>query len=113
VSSPLGIWILDRTVPAVVALRGELTAVNAPRLRTALFPLAERDNPDILVDLTEVSVVDAVGLSVLAAAGGRARGRAGRAVLVNPTSSVSHVMELAGLADLIWNRSAEPVGLGP
>ena len=49
----------DKTV---VLVAGEIDAYTAPKLREALLPLAEEENPQIAVNLKNVSYMDSTSI---------------------------------------------------
>jgi anti-sigma B factor antagonist len=91
---------------AVISLEGELDLATAPQLRERLVALAERDDTDIVLDLTDLNFVDSTGLSVLVMALNRSRA-AGRSItLRNPSASVMRILEITGLDSVFRVESA-------
>jgi anti-sigma B factor antagonist len=87
----------DRTI---VSLEGELDLATAPQLREQLVTLAEREDSDIVVDLTRLAFIDSTGLSVLVMALNRSRATGGSIVLRNPSDSVMRILEITGLVSV-------------
>lgn len=89
----------DRTV---VQVRGEVDLATAPALSEAL---AEA-NSDIVVDLAELTFMDASGLQVLAQAGKRAELDHDGLTVVHASPFVRRMFELTGLEDLLAGSDA-------
>jgi anti-sigma B factor antagonist len=58
-------------------------------------------NRDLVVDLSELTFIDAAGLRALARAADRVRGEGRRLHLVGPSRSLGRLLRLVGLGDLI------------
>lgn len=48
----------------IVSVAGEIDAYTAPKLREAIMPLAEEPNPNLTINLKNVSYMDSTGLGV-------------------------------------------------
>jgi anti-sigma B factor antagonist len=81
---------------AVVAVAGELDCATAPRLRRALFEMAEPGRV-ILVDLSKTEFMDCAGLAPLLEACEHQRELSGDLILEAPSPAVSRVIERTGL----------------
>lgn len=90
----LGIQIDHVGEITVCSLRGELDAINAPRLRAVL---AERLESDVVVDLSQLEFIDSSGLGVLVGALKRFEAAGQRLRLRSPTSAISRVFSITGL----------------
>lgn len=80
----------------VVALRGELDAVDADRVAAALAEAVAR-NPRIIVDLTALDFIDCCALHVLSRARAQARKAGGDLLLAAPGRQVRRVLALTGV----------------
>jgi anti-sigma B factor antagonist len=87
----------DRT--QVVALRGEIDAVAAPRLGSLLYELADEGKSGVVVDLSGVTFMDSTGIGVLLNALRHFSIRHGRMVLVCPTERLLRPFQISGLVD--------------
>jgi anti-sigma B factor antagonist len=76
---------------------GEIDAHSAPQLSDELASRSQTD--DLRVDLSEVSFMDSSGLRVLIDAHRKAESAGGRLVVTSPSSAVSRLIEISGLAD--------------
>ena len=82
----------------VVALRGEIDALTAPKLGSRLFRLCDEGKRAVVVDLSEVTFLDSTGLGVLLNALRHFTARRGELVLVCPTERVLRPFQITGLA---------------
>lgn len=93
----LRIEVADTTSPTTVVLVGEVDLVTAPRVREALIAIANSGETKVVVDMTNVTFMDSVGLSALVGPLKRFRTKNGQIVLRSPTPSVRKVFEITGL----------------
>lgn len=94
------------TGTAVVTLRGELDAHDAPRLRDlfreALADAAgDGDAPRLVLDLTGVGFLDSTALGTVIGAVRRAREAGGDVAVVLPDGPARRIFEITGLDDLL------------
>ena len=88
----------------VLVVRGDLDLHGAPALRPRLrWAVSGAERPVVVVDLTEVSVLDDVGAGVLLGLRRLAAGD-GRAMSVRAGDRVSDVLRELGIADLLTVR---------
>jgi anti-sigma B factor antagonist len=80
-----------------VALSGEIDIATAPEVREVLAEAAGQAATGVIVDLGEVTFLDAHGLGVLAGASGRARHLPGGLRLVAVPARVLRLLTLTGL----------------
>jgi anti-sigma B factor antagonist len=93
-------WTVERDASAPrIAFRGDLDLESAPRLRTLVADVCQHGPTSLVLDLSEVSFLDSVGLSVLLAAHARLEAD-DVSVEVVPSPTVRRVFELAGVAEL-------------
>lgn len=95
---PFGIELTNSGDRQVVRLVGELDLAYAGPVRAALVGIA---GPEVVVDLSDLTFIDASGLSALVAARGQMATEGHRLLLVGAGSAVRRVFELTGLADLL------------
>ena len=84
---------------------GGLDWIGAVSLRHALHD-SLRPGVDIIIDLSRVDFIDAVGMSALVGSVRRVRAVGGEAQICNFTSRVRHRMELVGVYRLLTDSSA-------
>ena len=91
--------VLDRfEETAVVRLAGDLDSASAVCLRSLLRSLAH-EGDDVVVDLSDLAMIDSAGLGVLVGADSWFRAQRARLRFRSPRRSVAKVLELAGLTE--------------
>jgi anti-sigma B factor antagonist len=80
---------------AVFSVHGELDLHEAPELQDRIATAIERGARLIVVDLTEVTFIDSMALSVLLAAVNRLGSTGGRLRLVVPNPSIRRIFEIS------------------
>ena len=91
---------------AVVTLRGELDAHDAPRLRGDLVTAVERaselaERPRVVLDLAGVAFLDSTVLGTIVGALRRAREAEGELVVVLPETPARRIFEITGLDQVL------------
>jgi anti-sigma B factor antagonist len=90
---------------AVVTLRGELDAHDAPRLRelfsAAVAGLEGAESPCLVVDLTGVAFMDSTALGTLVGAVRRVREVGGELAIVLPETAARRIFEITGLDEVL------------
>lgn len=82
----------------IVSVYGAVDAQNAPQLRDRLIDLIDgQGNRHLVLDLSEMTLIDATGLSVFVDALKRIRRMAGKLVLSGPGPHIVREFEAAGL----------------
>jgi anti-anti-sigma factor len=82
----------------IVHIQGPLDADTAPQLKARLVDVIDgQGNRHVVLDLREVSFIDAAGFSVLVNALKRMQKSGGELILSGPTSSVARSFDAAGL----------------
>lgn|SRR6185437_3672199 len=90
---------LQEVGPAcVLTLRGALTASSATALEAQIDQLGSMDHGDVVVDLTDVTDVDAIGTGILFGLTHYVRGRGGRLTMVGATGAVATAVAIDPLA---------------
>ncbi|GAC1395373.1 MAG: anti-sigma factor antagonist BldG [Vulcanimicrobiaceae bacterium] len=82
------------------ALGGSLDIASSPTLRAALMEAADRDNHEIVVDLTRLEFLDSTGLGALIGAHKRAAEHAGSVRLVAQEGQILRLLRITGLLDV-------------
>lgn len=90
---------------AVVTLRGELDAHDAPRLRelfaAAVAEVEGTSRPRLLVDLTGVAFLDSTALGTIVGAVRRVREVGGDLAIVLPETGARRIFEITGLDEVL------------
>jgi anti-sigma B factor antagonist len=81
----------------VLEIRGVVDVASAPQLRQTLQEVQFGGSVCVLLDLTEVELIDSFGLGVLVGARKRAVAHDGELALVVTSGRLRHVFELTGL----------------
>lgn len=92
----------ERARCAVVTLRGELDAHDAPRLRMNFVEAVERasglaESPRVVLDLAEVAFLDSTVLGTIVGTLRRAREAEGELLVVLPETPARRIFEITGL----------------
>ena len=85
----------------IIHLMGNVDVPNACILRDALGRAANNAEDRVLVDLTDVSMLDSSGIGVLVAAQRRARTVGARFALAAPRERVARVLNMTGTTGLL------------
>ena len=96
----------------VVSLRGEIDAATAPRLGSRLFGLAEEGKRAVVVDLSDVTFMDATGIGVLRNALRHFAARHADMVLVCSAASIVRGLEITGVINIISVFESREKALG-
>lgn len=90
---------------AVLTLRGELDAHDAPRLKEllsgALEQLGSSDEPCLVLDLRGVAFLDSTALGTMVGALRRVREAGGEMRVVLPETPARRIFEITGLEDVL------------
>lgn len=85
----------------MISVAGEIDAFTAPKLRDALMPLAEESNPNLIVNLKDVSYMDSTGLGVFVGLLKLIRKNEGQLTLVELSDRLERLFSITGLSDII------------
>ena len=96
---------------SVVAVAGDVDLYSAPDLRDQLTSLAERRTGRVVVDLSEVTFLDSMGLGVLVGAAKRALERDTHVDLVVPTTEIRRIFEITMLDEIFDVYESRPDAL--
>lgn len=94
----LSITIDTESTRTVVALAGEIDAVNSLQLRAVLGERVDDDH-DVVMDLSGVRFIDSSGIGVLVGALRRLNAAGRQLALRGLSPSLMRVLEVTGLAD--------------
>ena len=96
-STPLRIQIESGPAYACLKLEGELDIYTAPDLAEAIEKLEAAVPSLLIIDLADLTFVDATGLHILLEAHKRARNRRSCLFLLRPRPMVQRVLQVTGL----------------
>ncbi|MGH7728316.1 MAG: STAS domain-containing protein [Vulcanimicrobiaceae bacterium] len=82
------------------SLAGNFDIATSPSVRAALVAAAERDEHDIIVDLSQVEFLDSTGLGALIGAHKRAAEHHGSVRLVVREGQIVRLLRITGLLDV-------------
>ena len=104
-------FLTNHLTPPVVAITGEVDVSNAARLRSALFDIVHTRPPVVVLDIAELTFLDACGLGALLEihhwlCDGGSQGLAVR----NPTPIVRRLLQITGHDSLLERRTVVMVG---
>jgi anti-sigma B factor antagonist len=85
---------LDQGDRTTLVVRGELDALSAPELRPTVDQLVEQKCKDIVVDVSELDLIDSSGVAVLVSLYKRTRAHGGRMVVVGARNQPLAVFKL-------------------
>jgi anti-sigma B factor antagonist len=99
VPDDFGVDITTDGGDVVVALRGELDVLTAPFLWERMEPALAGVTGQLILDFSELSFIDSMGLGVLVRAQSRLRGEAPerQVVIRHPNAHARKVFEITGL----------------
>jgi anti-sigma B factor antagonist len=97
----LSIEVRSTRGSVVLALEGEVDLATAPLLEDTLAGAEASDASQILIDLSAVTFIDAVGLDVLLRAELRSRGGGDRVRLTKWSPPVQRLFEVAGVTNAL------------
>ena len=91
-----------------VTLIGDIDLVSGEQVRAVLQRVIGFESKALVLDLTRVSFIDSLGLSVVMAS--RARSvELGRDVVIHVSENLARTFDVAGLAEFVTDASAEDV----
>jgi anti-sigma B factor antagonist len=97
----ISIDVKEKDLLAEVSVQGEIDAYTAPKLRSTLFPLSEKDGVKMVVDLSGVNYMDSTGLGVFVGVFKNVKANNGQFKIVGLTDRLQRLFEITGLADII------------
>jgi anti-anti-sigma factor len=84
-------------VPCVIIPAPELDIASAPALGAQVLELLAGDECDVVLDFTDVRLIDSAGIGVLLSANRRVRSAGGELIVANASEHVRRVFELTGV----------------
>lgn len=107
----LTLHVRRRPGSVLVAAAGEIDISTVPRLR-AVLDSAAAEGLRVIVDLEEITFIDASGLGALACAAGRAAAAGGSLHVTAVPSRVRRLLAITGLERHLLTAPAEAEGAG-
>jgi anti-sigma B factor antagonist len=101
--APIPLFLSVREEPGVtvVAVSGELDLLTAPRLMSELEDIVLRPTGDTVVDLTETTFIDSVGIHVLMSAHARLARQSRNLAVICGNSPARRTLELMSLTEVL------------
>lgn len=97
---------VDQGEATTLRVRGELDALSAPELRPLLDELVDDARRDIIVDLSELRIVDSSGVGALVSLYKRVRARGGEVRFVNVRGQPLVIFKLLRL-DVVFGLTVD------
>lgn len=88
-----------------VSVSGEIDVYSAPKLKEKLFPFSEKEEMNIIVDLTGVTYMDSTGLGVIVGIFKSVRKHNGSLQLTGLSNRLNKLFMITGLADIMNIKS--------
>jgi anti-sigma B factor antagonist len=90
----------DRTSEAhVIRLVGEMDLANVDEARQALMEAIEGEDPNVIVDLSELEFIDSLGISMLLEAQAASRRDSDRLAFRGAQAEVARVLEMTSVTE--------------
>jgi len=97
VPEPLTVRVSRNELECVAHLEGELDVSTSEELRAELLALIDDGCRSVVIDMSELALIDSTGLGVLVGVLKRVLQHGGEMVLKAPTRSARKVFEITGL----------------
>ena len=97
--------LASEQAPPIVRVRGEVDLHTAPMMEKQLQQLLSTGARQIVIDLAQVTFLDAAGLGALVRTANRLRQRHGGLDVRSPSSSVRKTLELTGLDAVLLTQT--------
>ena len=99
VENPLSVEKIVENDKTVVSVVGEVDAASADTLRNAILEVIDGGQPNIAVDMRDVTFMDSSGLRVLIAGFKAAESSGGALKVRDPSDVVTRLLEITGQLD--------------
>ena len=116
---PLTMSAFEEPGRRVLVLEGELDVAGADRFEAAAEQLCDMGAGELIVDISDVSFIDSVGVRAVLAVKARCTARACEFSMTHASGQAGHVFELTRLLDHLPFRARRPerfrreIELGP
>jgi anti-sigma B factor antagonist len=104
---PLEVAVCSGPARSWVTLTGDLDLVSAPQLQRVLDQLCRDGCSEVVVDLTGLDFLGAVGLGVLLRADDQLRATGARLILYRPPRGARRILAITELDTVLTIRSGE------
>ncbi|NLL66490.1 MAG: STAS domain-containing protein [Clostridiaceae bacterium] len=81
----------------IIAIKGEIDIYSAPEFKESLSQSINGVQQDIVLDCSELSYIDSMGLGILVGALKRVREKEHNIIIRNPRSTVRKLFKITGL----------------
>jgi anti-sigma B factor antagonist len=89
----------------IVSVSGEIDVYTAPKLKEKIFPISEKEEMNLIVDLSGVTYMDSTGLGVIVGVFKSVRKHNGILQLTGLSTRLSKLFRITGLADIMNIKS--------
>ncbi|WP_141433283.1 anti-sigma factor antagonist [Bacillus sp. 03113] len=96
----MAIEVKEQDLLVEVKVIGEIDAYTAPILRDRIFPLSEKNNVVMIVDLSKVSYLDSTGLGIFIGIFKNIRSQNGEFKIMGLSERLKRLFDITGLADV-------------
>lgn len=97
----------EREQAFILVLNGEVDVYTAPKLKDELMPLVEKENHEVMIDLSHVDYMDSTGLGVIIGALKSSKSKQGQLKLRNATARLNRLFKITGLAEVMDIKQGE------
>ncbi|WP_147804462.1 STAS domain-containing protein [Alkalicoccus halolimnae] len=97
----LDIQITEDDNKSVAEVSGEVDVYTATKLKETLIPLAEKEDNQLIIDLTNVEYIDSTGLGIFIGALKAAEKSGSTLKLIGLNERVNRLFEITGLHEVI------------
>ena len=93
-----------------VLVSGEIDAYTAPQLKEAVYPLANQEQVDMVINLSEVSFMDSTGLGIVVGLFKVVKSHNGKFIIIGLSNRLKRLFAITGLAEIIQISSGAKDG---
>ncbi|OES45427.1 anti-sigma factor antagonist [Domibacillus iocasae] len=107
----ISIDVQEQEKQTTIKLAGEIDAYTAPKLRETAFPYTEKEEADIVIDLSGVTYMDSTGLGVFVGLFKSLNANNGTMKLIGLSDRLKRLFDITGLADIMNINSGSEGGV--
>jgi anti-anti-sigma factor len=107
-SAGFGVAIDFDANPVVVAVRGEVDLCTGPELRSVLNAVIGQSHSSVVLDLAQMTFIDASGLGVLVHASALLQPSGGTLVLRSPPAMTRRILDITGVGNIVRVELPKP-----
>lgn len=107
----ISIDVQEQELQTTITLAGEIDAYTAPKLRETTFPYTEKQQANVVIDLSGVSYMDSTGLGVFVGLFKSLNANEGTLQLVGLSERLKRLFDITGLADIMNINSVAEGGV--